>query len=1164
MNLNDLGYLYEAIELADKEGRREDLDALINELSRVESLQAQAVSQLPESAPVERVPSELVFPIEGGGIQKVDLSDPMVEATQPEVDNTLDGTISPEFSRDFMLLSAGAVNARSLEYNDGNLGRKVSTPREVLDAAIANDLLTPDFEPDIKFGAFKSQWDRYKQDMDPSMAGAFGRGAVSAIGSTAGGLIAGGLASPLGLGAIPVAALGAAGGGMLQESAFPSTSTDMAKRKFDEARKSTRYSRMAGEIAPGLIAQKPTFIGPNNIASSLMRGQTPRRIIDFTGSTIGRMEVPALARVGASAGIGGAIPAAFDVLQGKDIDLERVAQGVIAGGALESNSFGMLLHDRLASTTRQALELRNKVFQNNVANIPAAIADLMEARRINTNGVRLMSGEIVGGKLARLQRILRAFDDPRIEQRAIENERAISRNLASELAPEGAEPAATRAYAEQWQRTALAEADAVYAALTEAGETEYAGIIRAAMEQSAAAHAARETGVVSAELAEAVTLRNLEAAVENVLARSGTRLPAAQAVRKILKSEGDVVITAASKMFEAPKAQTARTDFKNTYKALRWSQTADGFGESGKTDPNISPRIVRRLLSLRKPRKDENGVVTTQHHRKVSTLISDYKNVNQAISEAQEAGKDNTVRVLMAIREGMKKDLDAAGDVYPQLQAANKAWSEAMKIYGDGGVLKARNKRGIVATEDTIDKTIRGNSGSEDYSAAQQLRDALKERPEGIQAVKDWFVNKLATETNGTYDAMLKWMRNPKQAELLDVFPEARTELLRHTNAIRDHELQVEAAKIATAQAKDVPKVNPEHVPRPINEAATRRRDAILAQAADIRAAQRADVGNNAFARFAGRDPVKAVSQVLGSDDPVEAMRQIVAMAQQDTSGEAIQGLRNALKSWMNSAVELNGRPITSDMQPDVPLERGSLALAQAKLNAFLKEGAPLRPVLEVVYGPDSVELRAMDMARKQIEIFERTGRIGAGSSPTADLSLGASSYDEMMQNNVLGLVSKLGRGMIPKGGAMNKLAWIGDLFSGFYKKNLAAMANQFTIDAMLDPDIAIEAMQPLTPENLPRANALLKAYFVSKDNLIKATPVLPFSFKNTKEEQIGEGRFLRDKTTGYRISEVRGKFTTYDDKGRPIGISETLQSAKDKAVMDDLKKLPPINTKKR
>jgi len=643
--MSDFGYLYDAIELADKEGRKEDLDALIGELSRIESFQSQATTSLPDNAPIERVPSELAFPIEGGGIQRVELSDPRIAATQPETDNSLDGTISPEFSRDFMLLAAGAVNARSLRYSDGRRDDlQVKTPRQVFDAAIANDLLSPDFSPDPKFGAFKSQWDRYKQEKDPSMLGAFGRGAVSAIGPTIGATTAGAIASPTVYGAIPASIVGGAVGGMVQETAFPSTSEDIAQRKFDESMRSTRYSRMAGELAPSFVTSKPTFIGPQNAASALARFEMPKKILDFTGSTIGRLEVPAVARVAASAGIGGAIPAAIDVLQGKDIDIERVAQGVIAGGALESNSFGMLLHDRAASTAKQALEIRNKAFQNNVSNIPEAIFDLMEASKVNQNGVRLMSGEIVGGKLARLQRILRAFDDPRIEQRAIENEAAIAKNLASELAPEGAEPAVLRQRAEAWQKQALAEADAVYNALQEAGMSQYAATIEAAMQQSAAAYAAREEGIATAELAEAVTKRNLEAAVGSILARSGTRLPAAQAVRDILISEGDVVIKAASAMYEAPKAQAAKTDFKNTYKALRWSQSSEGFGESGKTDPNIAPRLVRRLISLRKPRKDENGKVTTEHHRKVATLINDYKNVNQAISEANEAGKDNTVR----------------------------------------------------------------------------------------------------------------------------------------------------------------------------------------------------------------------------------------------------------------------------------------------------------------------------------------------------------------------------------------------------------------------------------------------------------------------------------------------------------------------------------------
>ena len=1115
-------------------------------------------------SPVEQVPGELAFPIEGGGIQRVELTDPRIAPTERQESwNSLDGYITPEFARDFSLLSAGAVNPYSLSYSQGGEETKVQTPRQVLDSAVQNGLLDPEFEADPKFGAFNSYWNPYKEEMRSTMLGAAARGAVSAIGSTAVGGLAGAAASPLAYGAIPFAVAGGMAGGALQESLFPSTSRDLAQQVFDEKKRSTRWSRLAGELVPSLVTEKPIFIGPSNAAAKIAAGEMPTQVLNFAGSTLANIDVPAAKRIGIAAEIGATIPAAMDLYRGQEIDPERVFQGLIAGGALESNNLGRLLHDRLGSTTRQALEIRNKLFQKNVSEDARtdAIFRLQEAGKVNQNGVQLMSGDLVGGMLARMQRVLGATADSRISERAAANERAIAMNLAGELAPEGAPPAATRQFAEDWYNTVLAEANQLYQTLSEAGQTQYADTIDAAIRQSAAAHAAREQGIINAETAQSLTLRNLEAAIESIKVRAGTREPAAKAVRNVLKTEGDTVIAAASQLFETPKAIKAKTTFDNTYKALKWSQGSEGFGESGKKDRAIAPGIVSRLLKIRKPVYGKKG--KPLHERSVAELITDYRNINQAISEAADNSQDNTVRVLQRIREGMKLDLDAAGKAWPELEKANKAWSEAMTLYGDGEIGKVVASRNAIPTEETIDKILRGKSGTQDLSAAQQLRLALKERPAGIDAVTDWFVHKLAQEGGETSKSMTAWIRNSKQSEILNSFPEARSVLEDHIRDIRNGELSVDAAEAAKKAAKKVPKIQPDHVPKQEREAAKEQRDALLSLAKDQKAELINKAKANAFTSFVGADPQVAIGEVLASRDPVGSMQQVVQMAAQDASGEAIQGLRNALRQFIGQAVEKNSRPLSTDNQPDRPLAPGELGLSLAKLDGMMKSTSPIRQILDVAFGPDSVELKAMDMAREQMEAWSRTQQISPGSSPTMDLTGLQKSMEAQTQENLLGLISKLGKGLTPKSSAFNRFTWLGDMFSSVYNRGLEHMVERFQVDAMLDPNLAIEALLPLRPENMPRINAVLKSYFVSKDQLQKEVPPIPFSVLNTKEETLGEGKFLRDRITGYSIQAVNGKFRTFDQNGKQIGISDNIRAAKDKAVMDDMKSLPPIKPRK-
>lgn len=1151
--------LVDAITAADAAGAVEDAKALSEELARIQADQARQM-------PTER---QLITPMQGGGFEKVPLE--AAPSSLPEKDNTLDGFISNNFARDFMLLAAGAVNARSLTYNDGQQEVKASTPRQVFDAAIANNLLSPTFEPDSKFGAFKKHWDEYKAEKEPSLLGAAARGAVSAIGSTIGATLAGAAASPLGLGAIPVAVAGGAAGGLAQEAISPQTTSDIAQRMFDEAQISTKVARLTGELAPSLATLRPNFIGPNNAFAAIKSGRMPTQFLDFTGSTLGQFEVPAVKQMVAGAGIGGAIPVAIDMYRGQPIDPVRVVQGIAAGGFMEPNSFGRALHDRLATTTKNALEIRNKIFQEQVGdpNITSAIFALQKAGEVNKNGVRLMSGELVGDMLAKFQRVLVARNPGELGNVAMQNERRIAENLALKMQETGGAQREVTEFATNWSNTAMAEADALFAQLSAAGQTDYASTIEAAMRQSASAYAAQRANIINAETADALAARNLEAAVESIKLKMGTREPAAKAIRQVLLSESEPELAAASALYELPKNSNVTTDFSNTYKAVRGALGTNGFGRFGMAEKNRATKAIQFLRKYTRPRTDDEG--KQLQVRKVGVLLSDMRVLNDVISEAAESGQTNTVRILKGVYDGMNKDLEAAGDAFPQIKEANAAWREAMRKYGNGVIGRVLSMREAVPTEKTLDAIFAGNSGTQDLSSAQQLRDAIKERPEAIAAVNDWFVNKLAENGGKTYESMRNWMRENQQSEILNVFPEARSTLEGYVRDVRDAELAASAASQAVKTAKDVPAVatvEPDgsiryKIPQHVKEAATERRDMIKAQALEIKKRLIDETKNNAFSKFVNTSPQNAVSEVLASKDPIAAMQQVVGMAQQDPSGGAMDGLKNALREFVMLAIEKNGRPITINNQPDAPPGRGDLGLSLAKLEGFTKKASTsLRPILEIVYGPDSPEMQALDLARTQMAIWSRSEQT-KGSSPTYDLTEMNIGLNELIQDNVLGFISKVGRGFTPTRGVFNKLAWIGDLYTKAYYKGLTEMVERFQVEAMINPELAIEALLPLTPENLPRANALLKTYFVSKDHMLRDTPPLPFSVLNTKQEQLGEGMFLRDKVTGYSIQAKGGKFKTFSDTNKLLGVFDTLQRAKDKAVEENLKQLPELKKRK-
>ena len=252
------------------------------------------------------------------------------------------------------------------------------TPKEILDTAVAEGLISPTYTPlEDATDEFSTAWRAYQQEMAPSAAGAAFRGATRAIIPTLGGIAGGALGSvvPVPGAAIVGGMAGQAAGSAFQEKVMPMSAAEQAQAQFDIASTDTRLARYAGEIAPQLLVARPSV------------------------STVGKAlagDVAAAKSLAVGAGFGAGTSLAGSAAQGELPDLERLAFDTITGAALEPSRLGQKLFDRTARQEIAAKQAATNVMGKFVSDKESAAAKLAEAEKFAGEGVRPLSGDVVG------------------------------------------------------------------------------------------------------------------------------------------------------------------------------------------------------------------------------------------------------------------------------------------------------------------------------------------------------------------------------------------------------------------------------------------------------------------------------------------------------------------------------------------------------------------------------------------------------------------------------------------------------------------------------------------------------------------------------------------------------------------------------------------------
>lgn len=1069
-----------------------------------------------------------------------------------------DERMSPEFIRDFRAQTGVHPETLVLDAKTRD-ERFAQSPREALTAAVANGLINPSFQtfdPSI-YQDFDLKWNQYKADMESSILGATYRGAKSSAFPTAAATVGSAIGSAAGLvGAIPLGMAAGMGAGMLQEEFFPPTSEDKANLAFDQAQAATRNARLAGELIPSLATLRPT-------ANSTLFKLNPRAVRDFIAGTI------------LSAGL----PAAIDYFQGNKFDAERFGWGVGAAAFLTPNKYGKMLFDKFARTEMLATKARNRIMNDerysgiNEGNRAAALSRLEDWSEANVNNIRPMMGEYLDlpdgeGRLVQNQSLIsfqkalqHSAEGAKMRQREFDNQVAAAaaneRITGLEAVPD---EQAARTFFEYESTRLNALAEQTKAQLIAAGDADAALIIERAQAQANALNEARAQGIIEAEQAVASANSVYTQAIEEIHAARGTSTTAsvrAVSLLKTLKTAAYAPVKAAYRAI----SKDARTDYQNTYKAAKRAASKTSLGSLKEAPPLIkdilaqyAPRVVRGKIVLPKVR--------------ISVMLKDLETVTEEINKAVLAKENVTARLLGQVKKGIEKDLAVASETWGGIQVAKQMYYEYAQKFVNGKLGDMLHSSQSLDTDLRLSEMLYSTSSDNTaFNGPQQLAMALNGA--GDDLILQQLLNDMAQRGGKTSESLKNWMTSDEVSRVLDVFP-LRDRLNTVINQVRAAEIasQVERAELAARKGSPEAKADAAELER------AKKLQASTKQSAELQYRnEQARLAGEAFTAFVGTDSRNAIQIVMESSDPVGIANQMMQMASADPSGQAVTGIRNAMRQFYKEAVN-SSKALVSGINITDPLQLDQLQITSGKINEALTQGSPLRSVMDVVLPPE--EMQALDVLRRQIQYITSSFRTVGGGSVTTPLAAAKKELDQALNENLIGVLGKLARGgdltgktntkttrfldtmqMLYYGQPDDQVATtkigkafkkFGEEWFGLTGKRMQQRALELLVDAQLNPStVGIECLTN-APASV-RGRSFVRAYVMQKDQLVEQPTVLPFNNLDTKQIDLQNGKLLQDGTTGYSIQNAKGNFKVFNEKGLSIGIFGNLEDARQHAV---------------
>jgi hypothetical protein len=898
-------------------------------------------------------------------------------------------------------------------------------------------------------------WEKYKQEMEPSMLGAAARGAAEQIAPAIGGLAGGALAGTLTANPIVGIAGGVAGakaGAELQQEIFPPTQAELAQRRFDEARTGASIGRTIGSFAPSVATGVPSA----------------SRIAGIAG--VGSQAAVAAARSMAvrEGAIGAGASFAAAGMEGRLPTAREIAEGAIMGAITRPTDFGTAMmmprKQRTELAGRRSAEQTVQEFAGGEK--PAELAATAIEQGIPTSPrATFFAGEISGNEgLLGLQEALMSTSSGlrNIRQQTRE---AVASDLGATLQPQGgAGIEAAQGVIQAQHDKLIRAAEAARDSAIEKGNREAISAFNDALAESRNNLKAAQQGAIAADAAlEASAARLKQAGQQFAQAQRGrSRSDSSITVEEVLlrnaKEEKALHDEAYAKARE--EAGDLVVDYTNTIEALKRVQK-----EAGKRGqiPDYLSKMIRDLI--RKPDK--------KRVNRVEDIDSDYRNISGELSDT-----DNRTyqRWLGMVKDSLKADLETAGNASPLFARANRLFFDYARKYIDGPasgvVTSAANKK--TSASKTID------AYTSDLESLMQLKESVKGDPAAQQAIDNWFVDKFSEEVGSapTVKSMENWAMQGKNREFSRVFPSARAAVDKAQSAIRTAEAGVERAQQEKTLAREL--ATEAKAELAAKEVGAKQRETVIEkekrqQAKEAFRNEQERIQGMAVNKILGKDAKMALTNIFKSDDPVGMTSEIMATLRGNKQAE--EGFKNALSSYLNEELRSNSR-VETTLNKAEPVKPDEFAALFGNLNNFLIEGLRERAVLEKVYGKNSKEMKALDIIRKQYELLARPTRTTQGQSQTALRTSIGSNLSDINKNNSLGALQRIAAGLDEKVGAGARFfTAVSSLLRFASKGDPSKVALNILVEAQTNPKLAAELLRGQTPDSIKKLRPYAKFY---------------------------------------------------------------------------------------
>lgn len=412
--------------------------------------------------------------------------------------------------------------------------------------------------------------------------------------------------------------------------------------------------------------------------------------------------------------------------------------------------------------------------------------------------------------------------------------------------------------------------------------------------------------------------------------------------------------------------------------------------------------------------------------------------IKAAVKEGDKGGLvDNLTKLKGAVNEEIAKFAEQSQPLREADQYYKDTASPLLRE-GTGGKLTRAEQAGQPMAPTEVGRAYLGKGPAARERVADFNRMlAQVDNPKDVEtAARDWLVSDLARTVDGklTPERIQKWMENKDVAEILNGRPDVKKEVGQMLNRIR--------AKSGVKK---------------------RIEQEILDKTATVQKTQK-EINESALGQFLpavkdGKSPNAAtvVADILGGDNVRQNMRKLIAEVKQDTTGEALEGLKDAVRKYISGKVT----PIKTGVSGKT-LETRRVKVRYNELSGIMHD-PNMRAVLEDIYGANSKELRNFNKVLNEIEILGTPeivqGTTGSSTKPIEEnakrttTTLAAIMSQNFRQNRILNIMA----------------SWLPD-------QSQQAIRG-YMIEMILDPRMSETLMLKQTEANAARIEKELRTY---------------------------------------------------------------------------------------